>query len=285
MSALNGGVISTFRTAHELWTTDPQELVTAAQEQNYFPSTDALPVVICAKDEAANLPAVLTSLALSDTQVTPIVVVNGSTDASEEVAATMGAIVIAKPQPSKTAAYKAGFSFATSELGADVVLSTDADCVVSTHWAQGMVDSLKTGAEDRTQINFGLIGITHGPSRTTDVMRTFVLNRRQVINRMLGKVPGARGANIGIRVGQTSCARDAILSLRSDTLVGEDRVLRDIVLSTGGAAATNLSTKIVVTKGDRYSSLKEYLDFKRGKITEDDLYQQDRIEAKQLQLQ
>ena len=71
-------------------------------------------VVLPCRDEAAALPGVLAGL---PTGVRAIVVDNGSTDGTAQIAGELGAEVVTEPQPGYGAAVHAGVVAATAEIG------------------------------------------------------------------------------------------------------------------------------------------------------------------------
>jgi glycosyltransferase involved in cell wall biosynthesis len=88
-----------------------------------------LSVVIPALNEAVNLPRVMATIPLAelaeagwDTEV--IIVDNGSTDGTGEIARGLGAVVVDAPERGYGNAYRAGFAAATG----DVIATGDADC-------------------------------------------------------------------------------------------------------------------------------------------------------------
>lgn len=89
-------------------------------------------VVVPAVNEEAYLGACLSSLAHQDfgRPVEVIVVDNGSTDATAEVARAHGALVVFEPRPGVCWARQAGTEAATGEI----VVSTDADTSFDRHW-------------------------------------------------------------------------------------------------------------------------------------------------------
>ncbi|HEX2299145.1 MAG TPA: glycosyltransferase family 2 protein [Pseudonocardiaceae bacterium] len=98
-------------------------------------------VVLPCLDEAAALPGVLSRLPAG---YRAIVVDNGSTDGTAEVAAAQGAVVVAEPQRGYGAAVQAGLAAATGE----VVAVLDGDGSLDPQELPGMVAVLAAGRVD-----------------------------------------------------------------------------------------------------------------------------------------
>lgn len=266
-------IVRTFRTAQELWATDPSQLIERSTGNEFDHS--ALPILICAKDEAASLPATLTSLALSELPVMPIVVDNASEDETATIAEKMGAKVVSEPTPGKLAAFLTGLEFIVEESNHQGrLLMTDADTIVNRNWAGSLTSAMQTLPVDEGGITFGLVGISGGPSPITDILRTLAINKRQLTNKALGKTPGARGPHTGIVLGSEKTALQALRSLPRDTYYGIDTAQRNSVVNAGGSANANISPHIVVARGDRYQSVQQYIAFRRGKISQAEVYQE-----------
>lgn len=100
-------------------------------------SRTTISVVIPVKDDADNLRRCL--LALSDQVFTPaevIVVDNGSTDDSADVARSFGTCVLREDRPGIPAASAAGYDAAS----ADIIARLDADCIAPTDWLARIIE-------------------------------------------------------------------------------------------------------------------------------------------------
>jgi len=98
-------------------------------------------VIIPARDAARLLPATLAAATAQADEV--IVVDNGSSDATAQVAARHGATVVDEPRPSRARARNAG----AAATGADRLVFLDADCVPRPGWLEALERCLDQGAD------------------------------------------------------------------------------------------------------------------------------------------
>jgi glycosyltransferase involved in cell wall biosynthesis len=91
-------------------------------------------VIVPAYQEAARIGGTLAALAgQSDTDFTLLVVDNGSTDATADIARAAGATVLVEPEKGVGCAVDTGFRHAIAH-GATLLARTDADCLPRTGW-------------------------------------------------------------------------------------------------------------------------------------------------------
>lgn len=102
-------------------------------------------VVVPARNEELNLPAVLRSIAAQDFRggVEVVVVDNGSTDRTALVAAEHGAAVVHEPRVGVCCARQSGTAAARGEI----VVSTDADTVHPSTWLSAIDRSFRSGPD------------------------------------------------------------------------------------------------------------------------------------------
>jgi cellulose synthase/poly-beta-1,6-N-acetylglucosamine synthase-like glycosyltransferase len=106
----------------------------------------AISVVVPMRDAEATLPALLAALmpqiaARSDAEL--IVVDNGSSDRSAELAGEAGARVLHEARPGASAARNAGVRAAQGEL----IVFLDSDCIPRPGWLDGLVQKLHSEAD------------------------------------------------------------------------------------------------------------------------------------------
>lgn len=278
-------VIETIRLADSLRSMDAELLVEemspftrAAFDIDKPAEAEAIPVIICARNEQQDLPAALFSLAMSECAVFPIVVDNCSLDETALVAKRMGAQVLQFDTPGKTGALKTGLEFVVNEFGVEAtVLATDADVVVGAHWASAMKrtsDSLVEETGNHNNAVYGQVINRHGESALTDVIRTIYPSYRQIVRLLKDQPIMARGNNTVWALSQDNY--EALMAVPDNIFVGEDAAMRDAVIATGGTTGLCVSPAgAIVARGDRYSSLSDLYRVITGKIKRCDLYQAD----------
>ncbi|RMH12844.1 MAG: glycosyltransferase family 2 protein [Gemmatimonadetes bacterium] len=106
-------------------------------------------VLIPALNEAATLPGLLTALAQSRADRV-IVVDNGSTDATSEVARAHGATVVSEPERGYGAACLAGIAQLASQDHPDVLVFLDADHAEGPRQIEALVQPILSGEADLT---------------------------------------------------------------------------------------------------------------------------------------
>lgn len=228
--------------------------------QIQFGRDHAVPVVIAARNEAHDLPATLLSLAKSELPVLPIVVENGSNDATGEYASEMGAITLKSPVAAKMAALQLGVNYVRAELNSNLMLFTDADTLVSRHWSDAMT-SILVGARKSPAIVCGMGIFMHGNKVRVDAARSAYTLARDSVKGVLGGRPTANGFNIGILFDEDGQMAEQYQNLAPDLFIGEDAAIADKCLAIGGVILrSNHLSSVVVTRGDRYKSLRDCFD-------------------------
>lgn len=153
-------------------------------------------VVLPCLNEAAALPGVLAAMPPG---YRPIMVDNGSTDGTPEVAASLGATVVHEPRPGYGAAVHTGLSNAT----ADVVCVIDADGSLDPAELPGLVELVVSGRADlalgRRVPTSALAWPWH--ARAGNAMLAALLRRRGIGVRDIGPIRAVgREALLGLGV-------------------------------------------------------------------------------------
>ncbi len=270
MSVTN--TLNLIRLSDGLRSADPESLV-REYSGAFQPSHDSLPIIICALNEQKDLPATLAALAISELDVHPIIVDNGSDDNTAQIAMKMGARVLYEGLQSKTAAFQTGLQFVETETSAKTILSTDADTITGRHWAHSMQRVASFFSDENGGLAFGLTIVRHGTSRYTDYSRTALLNTRQVIASIRASQPGSRGNNMVIKLDNEGRIMSEILKIPPLTFPGADRAQRDAVVEAGGAIRAHIDLDgAVVTRGDRFNNMAQYISLQLGLITPSEHY-------------
>lgn len=186
------------------------------------PSAGRLPtvsVVIPVKDDAEFLQECLTALARQTHAPDEIVVVdNGSTDSSAEVALTHGASVVRCEQPGIPAASATGYDSAVGEL----ILRLDADCMPPDTWVESVVDAF--AQHPRVAVFTGGARFIDGPpALRAPLAAAYLTSYTVVCAASLGHLP-LFGSNLAFR-------RSAWLDVRADVQRDDPEVHDDLDLA------------------------------------------------------
>lgn len=151
-------------------------------------------VVIPVKDDAAALRRCLRALALQTVDGFEILVVdNGSTDDSAEVARRAGARVVPCPEPGIPAAAATGYDHARGEL----ILRLDADCLPGARWVETVTRTF--AAQPRTAVLTGGARFVDGPRHLRTVLAAAYLGSYTAVGlATLGHLP-LFGSNLAFR--------------------------------------------------------------------------------------
>lgn len=101
-------------------------------------------VVIPAMNERRTIAAVIANARRVEPDTEVIVVVNGSTDGTEQIARRMGAFVLDFPYP---LGHDVGRSVGAGHASGDIILFTDADIVIPTAELRPFIEAVKAGAD------------------------------------------------------------------------------------------------------------------------------------------
>lgn len=176
-------------------------------------------VVIPVKDDAEHLRECLAALHGQTRQPDEIIVVdNGSTDASADVARGLGATVVSCDQPGVPAASALGYDTAAG----DVILRLDADCLPGETWVATTVEAF--AQHPRVAVFTGGARFIDGPpALRTPLAAAYLLSYAAVSVPTLGHLP-LFGSNLAFR-------RSAWLDVRADVQRDDPEVHDDLDLA------------------------------------------------------
>lgn len=176
-------------------------------------------VVIPVKDDADHLRTCLDALGRQTRRADEIIVVdNGSTDSSADLAAGFGATVVCCEQPGVPAASARGYDAATG----DVILRLDADCVPSDTWVESVIDAFTQ--HPHVSVFTGVARFIDGPpALRTPLAAAYLLGYAAVTVPTLGHLP-LFGSNLAFR-------RSAWLAVRADVQRDDPEVHDDLDLA------------------------------------------------------
>lgn len=229
----------------------------------------ATPVLICAWNEANELPRLLRALSFSDVPVKPIVVDNNSTDGTGDIARDLGAHVIFEHEQGLMPALITGFRSLVHDENVQEFLLTDADSYPLPTWASSM-NEISVGS-----VSGGMVGgpvIYHG-GFMRDTARNISVMLGDIMYHASGKVM-VRGANGLIKFGTNGAIAHCLANdLEPKIGINTDKYVRDSVRSAGGEVVGNLALGAsVFSSGDRYPSLVSLFKAPPYGNSQDDLY-------------
>jgi glycosyltransferase involved in cell wall biosynthesis len=191
----------------------------------------SLSVVIPARDEARLLGACLDALAVQTDPVDEIIVVdNGSTDGTADIAhSRSGVVVVPEPRPGITFARNTGMDAATSALIARI----DADTLVTPTWARAIRSAFAKEPEPAGLA--GPAGFTLLSSGDRVVGRGAYSLFRAVHEVMIGSGPVMYGHNMAVTRAAWCGIRDLVTN--GDRAISEDLDVTLALLHTGQTIA------------------------------------------------
>lgn len=212
-------------------------------------------IIIPAHNEAASLGRTLQAL---PKECRPVIAVNGSTDATEEVAREFGAEVYVFEAAGKDAAFR-GTLERLGDRALEPFIITDADTVPlrPRRWQVEMVGAVnRTNATGSVAIA-GLLGYRPEwatlPSSVPTAVRTAQLLRRQIALASHGLYYPS-GANAAFRLDART--RDALVESPERYWPGEDQYYFDLVKQMGGVVRQHVHPySLVLASSRRHTSL------------------------------
>lgn len=201
------------------------------------------PVIIAARNEALHIGRALESL---PREAEPIVVVNGCTDTTADIAESFGATVL-HSEEGKMPAIQEGIRH-LGQRAADPFITMDADARVMMpgHWLSAMQRERQRLPESAPAIVFGDMVITSGRS----LVRAAIKNtRHQLQNYRTRNFPG-RGVFCGANVlidPHDAYGVEALLAL-PNLWPCEDVAMKDAILQRGGAVRKSPDPRTAIVR-------------------------------------
>lgn len=219
-----------------------------------------LSVVLPVRDGQDVLPATITALALSQRPVVAVVVSNGSTDHTVEIAKRMVGEdnVIDLKEPGLMGARQEGVKHAQRQFGSRVILSTDDDTLMPAHWAGAMERGLQEIDTGDGALLYGRVIWAHGPRPSVDAAITAKEIWRMTHASLTHQEPRPQGGNQGISFDSEGKMMKAFLSLDPQIFFREDFAVRDAMTGAGATVLAPLDPTLVgITRGGRDATVRE----------------------------
>jgi glycosyltransferase involved in cell wall biosynthesis len=233
----------------------------------------AVPVLVCAWNEAEDLPKLLRALSLSTVPVKPIVVDNNSTDGTGDLAKDLGAAVIFEKQQGIMHALISGFRRLDGNPNIQEFLLTDADSYPVPTWASGMKKSGNQIDNTSGGIIYGQV-VYHGK-----LIRDTAHNVSEWLGDLISHGNNnviARGANGFIKFGEKRAIANQLANeLNPNIILNSDMYVRDSVRNAGGTVKKSFSPDTwVFSDGGRYPSFLSLFKVPPYGNSKEDLYRE-----------
>ena len=242
----------------------------ASSMKNAF-SERGIPVIVRARDEQEDLPKLLFSLSRSNTPVNPIIVDNGSSDATPYIGKSLGLTVITEKRIGVVPASISAFNYIReANLHTQPVLFSDADSIPGMKWASSMISLLgKMGRSGG--IAYGLYAY-FGGQLLSDSLLTSAYHMKSLLSFNLRNKVTAHGGNSGIKFDQDGKILEACTHLDPKFTIGLGGLIRDKVKGANGIAIRSFNPfTLSPTRSDRmpdlYSVFKLFISHRKA-ITE-----------------
>lgn len=192
-------------------------------------------------------------------QAEPIVIPNGCTDKTAEIARNLGATVIELDGEGKMTALQEGMRYLGKRaLEPFVTLDADTHPIFSRLWLLSLLKARTSLPENRPAAVTGPIIFSGGPSIFSDAYRTVRDLQMHISNRNNSKNGVMRGANMLIHTRKPQVVEE-ILEL-PQIWPGYDGIIKDIVVASGGSIRRSINPgAVVVSDSSRYIGVKQRL--------------------------
>lgn len=219
----------------------------------------ALPVLIAAYNEEADLPTTLISLSRSSIPVAPIVVDNNSKDRTAEFAYELGAHVTTELKPGKQQAVSVGLAELFARRGTmGTVLLTDADVVLPTRWATSLDAGLAALDPNAPGVACGPVLYYEDGRRVVKNVALSIMALQRDNRAVQNGTMRPRGSSMALNVrGSVDTAQELLeLGTKHGSAVKQDVAVVDVIRGNGGNAAQVFGNEArIIARGDRYPSL------------------------------
>ncbi|HSX05344.1 MAG TPA: hypothetical protein VLF69_02660 [Candidatus Saccharimonadales bacterium] len=203
-----------------------------------------IPALIAAR----NAPRVgETVSALADT-AWPIVIPNGCTDDTAEIAERAGATIVDCDVEGKTPALQAGIQFLGEAALHEPFMMVDADTVpvFRSRFVDAMGAARSRLDPDKPALLVGPLRYIRGASFTSDLARTVILARRQFRSQFDPNAGRFGGNSMLLDINGNEALLDAILGL-GNLWPCEDEAIKDAVVSHGGNTLKVMDVRALAT--------------------------------------
>jgi hypothetical protein len=228
----------------------------------FRPLTDgtAVPVVIAARNEEDDLPALLSSLAGNGIPLAPLVVDSASTDRTPDFAKAFNASVIRVEQAGKQMALSEGLRHIFELRGFDeVILLTDADVVVPPAWAETLVNGIRTLSPEVPRAVAGTVEYYEdGQKGFKNTLLTAMCLLRDKKAWRAG-MPRAHGNTMAIYPAGLKTVADAVVGLEhthGPAKPKEDQAMFGVFREYGETMPIFDPRARIIARGDRYPTLR-----------------------------
>jgi glycosyltransferase involved in cell wall biosynthesis len=220
----------------------------------------AVPVVIAARNEENDLPALLSSLAGNGIPLAPLVVDSASTDRTPDFAKAFNASVITVDQPGKQIALSEGLRHIFELRGfSEVILFTDADVVVPSTWAEILVNAIRSMSSEVPRAVAGTVEYYEdGKKGFKNALLTAMCLARDKKAWRAG-APRAHGNTMAIYPAGLKTVADAVVGLEhthGPAKPKEDQAMFGVFREYGETMPIFDPGARIIARGDRYPTLR-----------------------------
>lgn len=218
-------------------------------------SEPGIPVIIRALNEAEALPKLLYALSRSSVSVNPIIIDNGSSDGTQDIAESLELPVLVESAVGLVNANIAAFKYIRERsLDFKPVLFLDADGIPGSKWAESLVNLL-SHFEDKGGIVYGMY-VYYGGQVISDFILSLIYPTLSVATYIVKHKITAHGGNFGIKFDSEGRILASCVSMNQKVTIGTGGLMRDSIRDAGGIAVRSFSPySLSSTESDRMPDL------------------------------